>query len=148
MWFLSNSKGVLFLSLGVSNLIQTPSVDRRIFLIWKQIPGGSPDVVLHPDVAPFADNRFNCCALLQRNIINDGTDKASGIGSSYFMQTRLTPEYWFEKAERYFRRSRTNSNLRVELEALGNTFMVKAVELDVKQQNLAKGNYSAALPAS
>jgi hypothetical protein len=36
--------------------------------------------------------------------------------------------------------------VRAELEALGNAFMVKAVELDVKLQNLAKGNYTAALP--
>ena len=102
--------------------------------------------MVHPDMAPFADHRFDCCALLQRNIINDETDKASGIGSSYFMQNRLTPEYWFEKAERYFRRSRTDTNVRVELEALGNAFMVKAVELDIKLQKLAKGNYTASSP--
>jgi hypothetical protein len=36
-------------------------------------------------------------------------------------------------------------NLRVELESLGNAFMVKAIELDVKLQNLAVGNYTAAL---
>jgi hypothetical protein len=44
----------------------------------------------------------------------------------------------FEKAEQYFRRARTNSNVRVELEALGNVFMVKAVELDIKLRKLAK----------
>ena len=31
-----------------------------------------------------------------------------------------------------FSRSRTDSNVRVELEAMGNVFMVKAVELDIK----------------
>jgi hypothetical protein len=40
-----------------------------------------------------------------------------------------TPDYWFEKADQCFRRSRTDSNARVKLEALGNAFMVKAVEL-------------------
>ena len=56
---------------------------------------------------------------------------------------RSTPDYLFEKAEQYFRRARTNSNVRVELEALGNVFMVKAVELDIKLQKLAKGSYDA-----
>ena len=60
--------------------------------------------------------------------------------------TPNTLDYLFEKAERHFRRSRTNSNVRIELEAMGSMFMVKAVELDVKLQNLAKGNYTAALP--
>ena len=59
---------------------------------------------------------------------------------------RSTADYLFEKAEQCFRRSRSNSTVRVELEALGNVFMVKAVELDVKLQNLAKANYTAALP--
>ena len=70
-------------------------------------------MVLHPDVAPFADNRFDCCDLLQRGVIHDETDKASGISPSYFMQNRLTPEYWFEKAYQCFRRSQTDFNLRV-----------------------------------
>ena len=63
-----------------------------------------------------------------------------------FMPDRSTPDYLFEEAERCYRRSRTDSNVRVKLEALGNMFMVKAVELDVKLQNLAKANYTAALP--
>jgi hypothetical protein len=63
-----------------------------------------------------------------------------------FMPNKSTADYLFEKAEQCFRRSRTNSNVRAELEALGNVFMVKAVELDVKLQNLAKANYTAALP--
>jgi hypothetical protein len=46
----------------------------------------------------------------------------------------------FEKANQCFRRARTDSNARVELEALGNMFMVKAVELDIKLQNLAKSS--------
>ena len=60
---------------------------------------------------------------------------------------RSTPDYLFEKAEQYFRRSRIDSNVRVELEALGNAFMVKAVELDIKLQKLAHGNYTASSPA-
>jgi hypothetical protein len=45
---------------------------------------------------------------------------------------RSTPDYLFEKAERYFRRARADLNARFQLEALGNAFMVKAVELDIK----------------
>lgn len=37
--------------------------------------------------------------------------------------------------------------MRVELEAMGNVFMVKAVELDIKLQKLAKGNYTASFLA-
>jgi hypothetical protein len=64
-----------------------------------------------------------------------------------FMPSRLTSDYWFEKAEQCFRRSRAGSNVRVDLEAQGNVFMVKAVELDIKLQKLAKGNYTASSPA-
>ena len=64
-----------------------------------------------------------------------------------FMPNRSTPDYWFEKAEQCFRRSRAGSNVRVDLEAQGNEFMVKAVELDIKLQKLAKGNYTASSPA-
>jgi hypothetical protein len=63
-----------------------------------------------------------------------------------FTSNRLTPDYLFERAEQCFRRARTDSNVRVKLEALGNAFMVKAVELDVKLQNLANANYTTALP--
>jgi hypothetical protein len=63
-----------------------------------------------------------------------------------FMPNRSAPDYLFEKAEQCFRRSRTASNVRVELEALGNVFMVKAVELDIKLQKLAKSNYTASFP--
>jgi hypothetical protein len=63
-----------------------------------------------------------------------------------FMPNKSTADHLFEKAEQCFRRSRTNSNVRVELGALGNAFMVKAVELDVKLQNLAKANYTDSLP--
>jgi hypothetical protein len=63
-----------------------------------------------------------------------------------FRPNRSTPDYLFEKAEQCFRRSRTDSKLRVELEALGNVFMVKAIELDTKLQKLAQGNYTASSP--
>ncbi|MFZ2142276.1 MAG: hypothetical protein WAV78_35965 [Xanthobacteraceae bacterium] len=45
---------------------------------------------------------------------------------------RSTADYLFEKAERYFCRARANLNARVALEAVGNAFMVKAIELDIK----------------
>ena len=64
-----------------------------------------------------------------------------------FMPNKSTPDYLFEKANQFFRRSRTGSNARVDLEALGNEFMVKAVDLDTELQNLAKGNYTASSPA-
>ena len=41
-----------------------------------------------------------------------------------FMPNKSTPDYLFEKANQCFRRARTGSNARVELEALGNEFMV------------------------
>ena len=63
-----------------------------------------------------------------------------------FKPNRLTPDYYFKKAEQCFRRSRTDSNVRVELEALGNAFMGQAVELDIKLQKLAKGSYTALSP--
>jgi hypothetical protein len=34
-------------------------------------------VALYPDVAPFADNRFDCGHLLQRSVIHHGTGKAT-----------------------------------------------------------------------
>ena len=64
-----------------------------------------------------------------------------------FMPNKSTPNYLFEKANQCFRRARTDSNARVELEALGNEFMVEAIDLDIKLQNLAKGNYTASSPA-
>jgi hypothetical protein len=53
-----------------------------------------------------------------------------------FMPSRSTADYLFEQAEQYFRRSRSASSLRAELEALGNALM--GVELDIELQNLAK----------
>jgi hypothetical protein len=41
--------------------------------------GGSPDVVLCPDVAPYVDSRFDCRDLLQRSVIHYGTAKASAV---------------------------------------------------------------------
>ena len=61
---------------------------------------------------------------------------------------RALPDHLFEEAERCFRRSRTDSKMRVELEARGNMFMVKAVELDIKLQKIANGNYTASSPTS
>jgi len=64
-----------------------------------------------------------------------------------FTSNRSTPDYLFEKAEQCFQRARTDPNVRVKLEALGNVFMIKAVELDVKLHNLANANYTASFPA-
>ena len=58
-----------------------------------------------------------------------------------FIPNKSTADHLFEKAERYFQRSRTDSNGRVRLDALGNVFMARAIELDVKLQNLAKGTF-------
>jgi hypothetical protein len=57
---------------------------------------------------------------------------------------RSTADYLFEKADQCFRRSRADSDARVKLEALGNAFMVKAVELEIKLQKLGKGYTASA----
>jgi hypothetical protein len=88
----------------VSNFIQTPVADRRIFR------GVSK----------------------RARVIHLGTLQTSGISSWHSPQTDPTPDYLFEKADQCFRRAMTESNMRVELEALSNAFMVKAVELDIK----------------
>ena len=36
-------------------------------------------MVLFPDVVPLIDRRFDCCDLLQRNVIHHGAGKPSGI---------------------------------------------------------------------
>jgi hypothetical protein len=55
------------------------------------------------------------------------------------MTNALTAEYFFEKADQCFRRSRGDRKIAVELDARGNEFMAKAVELDTKQQKAARG---------
>jgi hypothetical protein len=55
------------------------------------------------------------------------------------MSKTSTAEYFFERAEQCFRRSRGDRQFAVELDAMGNEFMAKAVELDTKQQKLARG---------
>jgi len=85
-------------------------------------------------------------ALYWRRVIHLRTLKA--LGHKVFMPNRSTPDYLFEEAHQYSRRSRTDSNVRVQLEALGNMFMVKAVELDIKLQKIANGNYTASSPTS
>jgi hypothetical protein len=64
-----------------------------------------------------------------------------------FIPNKSTADHLFEKAEQYFRRSRTDSNGRVRLDARGNVFMARAIELDVKLQNLAKGTFIPAFLA-
>jgi hypothetical protein len=101
-------------------------------------------VALSPNVGPFMHHRVSRRALCWRRVIHLRTLKA--LGHKIFMPNRSTPDYLFEEAERCFRRSRTDSNVRVELEALGNMFMVKAVGLDIKLQKIANGNYTASSP--
>ena len=36
-------------------------------------------MVLFPDVVPLIDRRFDCCDLLQRNVVHHGAGKPSGI---------------------------------------------------------------------
>ena len=76
------------------------------------------DVALSPSVRPFMHRRASQRALCWRRIL--GHSKA--LGHKVFMPNRSTPDYLFEEAERCFRRSRTDSNVRVQLEALGNMF--------------------------
>jgi hypothetical protein len=63
-----------------------------------------------------------------------------------FMPNRSTPDYLFEEAERCFRRSRADSNVRVKLEARGNMFVVNAIELDIKLRKIANSNYTTSSP--
>jgi hypothetical protein len=55
------------------------------------------------------------------------------------MRKTSTAEYFFERAEQCFRRSRGNRKIAVELDAKANELMAKGVELDTKQQTLARG---------
>ena len=55
------------------------------------------------------------------------------------MTNALTADYFFEKADQCFRRSRGDRKIAVELDARGNEFMAKAVGLDTKQQKAARG---------
>ena len=101
-------------------------------------------MALSPSVGPFMHRRVSQRALYWRRVNYLRTLKA--LGHKVFMPNRSTPDYLFEEAERCFRRSRTDSKVRVELEALGNMFMVMAVELDIKLQKIANGNYTASSP--
>ncbi len=59
-------------------------------------------MVLYPDVVPFADNRFDCCDLLQHSIIHHGTGKASGISSSYSCKTNRLQTIGLKKRTNVF----------------------------------------------
>ena len=82
---------------------------------------------------PLVDSRFDCRDLLQRSVIHHGTatNQLQTICSKRRTSVfgALGP---FERASR--------------IEALGNEFMVKAVELDIKLQKIANGNYTASSP--
>jgi hypothetical protein len=47
-------------------------------------------------------------------------------------------QYFLEKSERFFRMARANRQLADELEALGNDFMAKAVELDTNRDKATR----------
>ena len=57
-----------------------------------------------------------------------------------FIPNKSTADHLFEKAEQYFQRSRTDFNGRVRLDARGNVFMARAIELDVNLQNRANSS--------
>jgi hypothetical protein len=59
------------------------------------------------------------------------------VPGKLLMPKTATAEYFFEMAEQCFRRSRGDRKT-AELDAIGNQFMAKAVELDTKQQKLAR----------
>ena len=103
-------------------------------------------MALYPDVAPFAGSSFDCCDLFQRNVIHHGTGKASGISSWYTSQIVRLQTIGLKRRTSAFGAPGPISNARVKLEALGNVFMVKAVELDIKLQNLANDSYTALFP--
>ena len=99
-------------------------------------------MALYPDVAPFADNRFDCRDLLQRNVIYHGTGRASGISSWYTSQIVRLQKIGLKRRTSAFGALGPISKARVKLEALGNVFMVAAVELDIKLRRLANANQS------
>ena len=74
-----------------------------------------------------------------------GTESAWQLVALDDLKHEITDRGWGTTC-RCFRRSRTDSNVRVKFEALGNMFMVKAVELDIKLQKIANGNYTASSP--
>ena len=90
------------------------------------------------DVVSVVDHRFDCCDLRSRGVAHKGIYKDSPVGLGSRMSKTLTTGHFFEKAES-FRRSSGDRKIAVELDAMGNEFMAKAIELDTKQQKLARG---------
>jgi hypothetical protein len=96
-------------------------------------------VVLFANVAPAIDHRFDRCDLRQRRVVHYGASKESPVNLESRMPKTSTAEYFFAKAEQCFRRSRGGDRkVAVQLDAMGNEFMAKAVELDTKQQRLVR----------
>jgi hypothetical protein len=130
---------------GLSNFIQTPSVDRCIFPmgLTRMVARCGPISKYWP---LYALSRLPArSALASCHSSWDTQNLRHKL--MVFMPNRSTPDYFFKKAEQCFQRSLTASNVRVELEAPGNAFMVQAVELDIELQKLAKGSYTASFPA-
>jgi hypothetical protein len=64
--------------------------------------------------------------------------KDSPVGLGGRMPKTSTAEHFFERAEQCFRRSHGDRKIAVELDAMGNEFMARAIELDTEQQKLAR----------
>ncbi len=94
-------------------------------------------MVLYPNVASFADNRFDCCDLLQRNVIHHGTGKASGISSWYTGRIDRLQTICLKRRTSVFG---ALGPIRTRESNLKNAFIVKAVELEIKLQRLGKGS--------
>ena len=91
----------------------------------------------YPDVAPFAGSSFDCCDLLQRNVIYHETGKALGISSWYTSQMVRLQTIGLKRRSSAFGALGPIRRREFKIESLGNVFMVKAVELDIKLRNLA-----------
>jgi len=64
-------------------------VDRRILLIGADLRRFT-DVAVYPDVASLANNRFDCCNLLQRSIIYHEAGKAPLMISSDYLLAKVS----------------------------------------------------------
>jgi hypothetical protein len=94
-------------------------------------------VALSPSVGPFMHRRVSERALYWRRVIHLRTLKASGISSWYSSQTDRLQTICSKRRNIVFGALGPIRTCESNLKPLGNVFMVKAVELDIKLQNLA-----------
>ena len=85
-------------------------------------------------------------ALYWRRFIHLRTLKISRISSWCSCQTNRLQTICSKRRTSVFGALGPIRTREFELEALGNEFMVKAVELDIKLQKIANGNYTASSP--